>query len=128
MKVVIATDGHESSLHAIRSAIRLLPLRSAEVWVVSVMDPEERIGANENADEDLTEAHAILAEAGIEAKSAMRRGHFAEQIVAEASALDADLIVVGSSARRPFMQWLSGSVSAEVIHRWKGAVLVVGHH
>lgn len=128
MKVVIATDGQASSEHTIREAIRLLALDRSTVHVVSVLDPEERIGGNEDADEDLARATALLASEGIAAKASLLRGHFAEQIVGFAEQISADVIVVGSSAQRPLVQWLSGSVSNEVIRRFNGSVLVVTHH
>jgi len=127
MRVVIATDGRPSSTHAIEEAIRLLPLRDAEVFLVSVLDPEQRIGANEDAHGVADRGAAILREAGIPATPVERRGHFAAQIVAEANEVAADVIVIGSAGHGKLQQLLAGSVSNEVIHQWKGAVLVVRH-
>lgn len=104
----------------------LLPLTSAEVIVVSVTDPEARIGANENASEDLARAEAILRGAGVASRGVTRRGDFAEEIVAVAREEHADLIVMGSTAHGAFVQWVTGGVSTEVIRRWRGAVMVVG--
>jgi nucleotide-binding universal stress UspA family protein len=128
MKVVIATDGQASSEHTIREAVRLLSLDRSTVHVISVLDPEERIGGNVDADEDLARATALLASEGITAQASLLRGHFAEQIVGFAEQISADVIVVGSSAQQPLVQWLSGSVSNEVIRRFNGSVLVVTHH
>ncbi len=125
MKVLIATDGRAAAKHAIHEAIRLLALRDAEVFLVSVLDPEERIGGNEDAEQDLDDGIAILAAAGIDASKLLRRGHFAEQIVAQARELHADMIVVGSEAHSKLTQLLVGSVSSDVIKKWDGAVLVV---
>jgi nucleotide-binding universal stress UspA family protein len=127
MKVLITTDGNEAAQHAIASAIRLLPLLTAEVRLVSVLDPEARIGANEDAAADLTRGAAQLLEAGVTAEAVERRGHFAEAILAEAERWGADVIVVGSEGRRGLARWLGGSVSDDVIHGWRGAVLVVKH-
>jgi len=127
MRVVIATDGHPTSTHAIEEAIRLLPLRDAKVFLVSVLDPEQRIGGNEDAHSDIEQGTAILRDRGIEVTPIKRRGHFAEEIVAEATEVGADMIVVGSSGHGRFLQLIGGSVSTEVIHQWKGAVLVVRH-
>ncbi len=127
MKVVIATDGTPTSIHALTEAIRILPLRESEVYLVSVLDPELRIGANEHAHEEVAQGVAILEASGVKAVPVERRGPFAEEIVAEATAVGADVIVVGSAGRGGLAQFFLGSVSSEVIHAWKGAVLVVRH-
>ena len=110
-----------------RQAIRILSLRAAEVRLLSVLDPEARIGANEDAANDLARGAAQLLEAGVKAEAVERRGHFAEEILAEAERWGADVIVVGSEGRRGLARWLGGSVSDDVIHGWRGAVLVVKH-
>ncbi len=127
MKVIIATDGHAVSTHAIAEALRLLPLHAAEVTLVSVLDPEERIGGNENAARDLDRAAAQLAAGGVTAATLQRRGHPAEQIVQAATEIGADLIVVGASIKGRIARLLVGGVSTEVMRRWSGAVLVVQH-
>lgn len=109
-----------------RRALELLPLSRAEVWVVSVTDPEERIGANEDAQDDLARATQLLASAGVQSTALMRRGHFAEQIVEAARELSVDVIVVGSSGHGALYEWVTRGVTTEVIQRWRGAVLVVG--
>lgn len=125
MKVLIATDGHEAATHAIASALQLLPLDRAEVRVVSVLDPEERIGANDDAEDDLDHAQAQLAAGGVTASRVQRRGHFADEIVAEANEWGPDVLVMGSSSRGRIARWLAGSVSDAVIHQWRGPVLLV---
>jgi nucleotide-binding universal stress UspA family protein len=127
MKVLITTDGAEAARHAIASATQLLRLDGAEVRVLSVTDPEARIGGNDDASDDLARGVAQLRDAGVRAEAAERRGHFAEAIVAEAEAWGADVIVVGAGIRRGIARWLAGSVSDDVIHGWRGAVLVVRH-
>lgn len=125
MKVLITTDGHDAALHAMDSAAKLLPLTTADVRLLSVMDPEVRIGGNEDAADDLTRGCAHLAERGVIATPVQRRGHFADEILAEATAFGADVIVMGSHARGRLAHWFGGSVSESVSHRWKGAVLIV---
>lgn len=126
MKVVLTTNGHEAAEHAIRQAMAVLPLLDAQVWVVSVLDPEERIGANQNASEHLVRAAALLGTGGITAQTVQRRGHFAVEIVAVAHEVGADVVVVGSAAHGAFVEWVTQGVSSEVIKRWRGSVLVVG--
>lgn len=125
MKILIATDGESAALNAMDTAARLLPLSSAEVRLVSVLDPEARIGGNEDATSDLAKGCARLAEKGVTASTSERRGNFADEIVAEAEAWGADVVVMGSNHRGRIAHWFGASVSDRVSHRWKGAVLIV---
>jgi nucleotide-binding universal stress UspA family protein len=125
MKVLIATDGNADSNHTLSEAIRLLPLTTAEVTVLAVLDPEQRIGGNENAEQDVADALATLKAAGVQAQRLNRRGKPAEQIVAAAKELTSDLIVIGSAGRSKAAQLVMGSTTNAVLKAWPGAVLVV---
>jgi nucleotide-binding universal stress UspA family protein len=127
MNVVIATNGQPASEHALREAIRLLALKEKEVFLVSVLDPEQRIGGNENAEGDLERARVICEGAGVRTSSVMRRGAFAHEIVAFAHEKKADLIVLGSTNRNRVSRALLGSVADEVTRHWDKAVLIVRH-
>jgi len=125
MKILFATDGLPAATHALKEGLRLLPLSSAEVVVVSVIDPEQRIGGNENAPDDLTVALALFEQAGLKATTLQLRGQPAEAIVEKARELGADLIVVGSNGRGRLGRVLIGSVSDEVVRHFERAVLVI---
>lgn len=129
MNVVIATDGEAAAKHAMDEALRLLPLRNPGVHVtlVSVIDPEQRIGANADATDDLSRGRAVLEAAGIRAGTSLRRGKFAEQILAAGEELKADVIVLGTEQRSWLTRALLGSVAAEVMTKWHGTVLIVKH-
>ncbi|MEW5742110.1 MAG: universal stress protein [Myxococcota bacterium] len=130
MNVVIATDGNEAAQHAMEEALRLLPLRTPGVHVtlVSVLDPELRIGANENAQEDLDLGRAFLEREGVRCGTSLRKGRFAQQILAAGHELEADVIVLGTEKRSRLTRALLGSVASDVMAKWDGAVLVVKHH
>jgi nucleotide-binding universal stress UspA family protein len=125
MKVILATDGREAAEHAIEVALRLLDLRAAEISVVSVMDPEDRIGGNESAEADLERASALLRAAGHSARVLLRRGHFVDEILASAREAQADVIVLGYDGEGRFVRWLEGSVMDGVLKGWSGATLIV---
>jgi nucleotide-binding universal stress UspA family protein len=129
MKIVIATDGNEAATHALSEALRLLPMTSpdAHVTLVSVLDPEVRTGGNENAQQDLDLARAAVEKAGVRCSTSLRRGKFAEQIVAAGNELKADVIVLGTEKRSRLTRALLGSVAVEVMSNWSGAVLIVKH-
>ena len=140
MKILIATDGSPWSHDAIREAARLLPLRDAEVHVVSVaslvplmMGYETTTAAAAlvverevvHARLDGAKAVALLAELGVPATAHEREGDAAHEILALGRELAPDLIVLGAHGKNALERLFLGSTSVAVIHRWPGAVLVV---
>ncbi|MFN3429799.1 MAG: universal stress protein [Candidatus Sericytochromatia bacterium] len=145
MKILLTTDGSDGSHHAIREAMRLLPLKDAQVTVLAVtapplvgMDPLVGYGLADGLtntmqlERDVEATHAHLAEArrmlrdaGIQATELEREGDPAGTILETAKQLQADVIVLGSHGRNAVERLLLGSVSEAVLHRWHGAVLVV---
>jgi nucleotide-binding universal stress UspA family protein len=125
MNIVIATDGKPISTHAIQQAIRLLPLQTANVFVVSVMDPEQRIGGNENAAEDVEEALAALAAAGVQAEGIVCRGKPSAEIVRAATEKEADIIVVGAGQRGAVARFLLGRTAQNLVEAWHKSVFIV---
>jgi nucleotide-binding universal stress UspA family protein len=125
VKVLIATNGSAVAERALEEAARLLPLPSCEVVLVSVLDPTLRVGANEDANEDLARGVARLARHGVSARTVSRRGDFAAEIVATATAERADLLVLGYPPHSRLVEALTGSVTTEVLRNWRGAMLVI---
>lgn len=125
MKILIATDGLPTATHAIHEAARLLASRGALVLVVSVLDPEQHVGGNLDAEGDVEAGLRILRGHGIEARGEVLRGHYADAIVSKAEAIGADVVVVGHERSSRLLELIAGSVSAEVVRRFHGAVLVV---
>jgi nucleotide-binding universal stress UspA family protein len=127
MKILIATDGLPAAAHAIHESTRLLASKGADILVVSVLDPELHTGGNLDAADDVAKGVAILGEHGIAARGEVLEGHYADAIVARAEAFGADVVVIGHERANRFVQLLLGSVSATVVRRFSGAVLVVPH-
>jgi nucleotide-binding universal stress UspA family protein len=125
MNIMIATDGKSISTHAVREAIRLLPLSTSNVFVVSVMDPEQRIGGNENAAQDVEEALAMLTAAGVTAEGIVLRGTPSAEIVRTATEKDADIIVVGAVQRGAVARFLLGRTAQNLIETWHKSVFIV---
>ena len=145
MKILLTTDGSGCSHHAIREALRLLPLRDAAVTLLAVtppplvgMDPMVGYGLADGLTDTmqlerdveaththLVEARRILQEAGVQATELEREGDPAGTILETAKQLQPDVIVVGSHGRGAVERLLLGSVSDAVLRRWPGAVLVV---
>ena len=73
----------------------------------------------------LSEAVELAARRGIETKTELLVGNPADEIVAFADTIDADLIVVGSRGQGAIASVLLGSVSRAVLHESRRPVLVV---
>jgi nucleotide-binding universal stress UspA family protein len=145
MKVMLTTDGSAQSHHAIREAMRLLPLKSAEVALLAVtppplagMDPIVGFGVADGLAESMQleqetqrthqhmdEARRLLTEAGITPVEMEREGDPATAILDAAGVYQPDVLVLGAHKRGPVERLFVGSVSDAVAHRWHGAVLVV---
>src|SRR5687767_10486056 len=120
-KILVAYDGSES---AKRALARVPLLRHDEgVAVISVVpvilgaargggiDPTSDVEDHRRL---LDEAHAALAEQGVDAKLIEAVGHPAESIVRVAEEQGFDVIVVGSRGVNAVERFLTGSVSSRV--------------
>jgi len=83
---------------------------------------ETRAGASEAAER----AAERLREAGAEpAQVLVRSGRPVQTVLDVADEVDADMILVGSSPRRPLAQKLLGSVALELVQRSRRNVMVI---
>ena len=137
-KILIATDGSASAREAIEFGLELAEEHAAEVAFVHVVPVLDRSFADgigvpaavpHRVDEvdrkPLEEALAAAAERDLDATAELLAGEPADEIVAYADSLDADLIVVGSRGRGAIATALLGSVSRGVLHEARRPVLVV---
>ena len=137
-KILIATDGSPSAREAIEFGLELAEEHAAEVTFVTVVPVLDRAFADgigvpaavpHRVDEvdrkPLEETLAAAAERDLDATAELLAGEPADEIVAYADSLDADLIVVGSRGRGALATALLGSVSRGVLHEARRPVLVV---
>jgi nucleotide-binding universal stress UspA family protein len=80
---------------------------------------------DEHDREPLREAAQLAAEKGADVETALLKGRPADEIVAYADDIDADLIVVGSRGHGSIASALIGSVSLGVLHESRRPVLIV---
>ena len=137
-KILIATDGSPSAREAVEFGLELAEEHAAEVTFVHVVPVLERgyaagIGVpaaiphqiDEVDRRPVEDALGLAAEHGVDAKGELLAGIPADEIVAYADTIDADLIVLGSRGRGAIATALLGSVSRGVLHEARRPVLVV---
>lgn len=124
-RVLLATDGSETSAAAARALAGRPWPEGSEFRVVSVEEPWTIKASKMDPQEAVTSAEQVLASAGLKATAAVFSGNAKEVILEDARKWDADLIVVGSHGRRGFKRFLLGSVSEAVAMNAHCSVVVV---
>ena len=124
-RVLLATDGSETSAAAARALAERPWPEGSEFRVVSVEEPWALTSSRERNLEAVSSAEQVLASAGLKATGAVLSGNAKEVILDEAQKWAADLIVVGSHGRRGFRRLLLGSVSEAVAMNAHCSVVVV---
>jgi nucleotide-binding universal stress UspA family protein len=138
-KIVIATDGSESAQEALEFGLELAEEQSATAFVVHVAPAVDVLPCagfavpaptvpHELDEQDrvpLQEAAEIAARRPVEIKTELLLGNAADEIVAFADSIDADLIVLGSRGHGAIASALLGSVSRDVLHESRRPVVVV---
>jgi len=138
-KILIATDGSDSAHEALEFGLDLAAEQDAKAFIVHVAPavdvmPYANFGYvapsvphefDEHDRECLQEAAELAAEKGVDVETGLLKGRPADEIVAFADTIDADLIVVGSRGHGAVASALIGSVSRGVLHESRRPVLVV---
>ncbi len=145
-KILVPTDGSETSRKAAKYAYGLAALSGGSVTLLSVINRNAFIGKptipatetpthivepledylRQAADLDMREIEKLGEQKGIRTNLVVRYGHPVEEIVKEAEREKADLIVMGSHGKSALTAALLGSVTSGVIHRdMKTPVLIV---
>jgi nucleotide-binding universal stress UspA family protein len=137
-KILVATDGSQSSAEAVAFGVELAREQDADVIFVHVVPAVDvaplmgfpLVGAiphhvNGFDRAPLEKAVVYAAEHGTPAESELLTGDTVDEIVAYADSRDVDLIVVGSRGHGGITTALLGSVSRGILHEAKRPVLVV---
>jgi len=132
MKILVATDGSECSLAAVRFVASRPWPEASKFRVISIPEPFMPLGefpyfemteieslntaAIKDAKRYAESGAEILRKAGLvaETETPLPRDSDAREIVKEAERWDARMIVLGSHGRRGFDRWTMGSVSEHV--------------
>jgi nucleotide-binding universal stress UspA family protein len=134
-RILLATDLSPASAAATEEAIRLAGALSAELLVVSVIDPAGEAGAgwrfsrsDQRREARTAAAQQVVARGrgrGVRTSFLVWDGDPGPAIVDAALSESADVIVVGSHRRGPLERVLLGSVSEHVVRNARCPVLVV---
>ena len=133
-KIQVAIDDSEIAERVVEAATQMAALSHGEVWVLHLREREAHkfsVTSNESTDVAQAAVDAAvgkLASAGIKAHGSVRDvlyGYAAREIIADAKAHDASVIVMGSRGRSDLSGLLVGSTAHKVIHLADRPVLVV---
>ncbi len=132
--VVVATDGSESVERAVAYAADVAERFDAAVHALYVLDTREVENAPDPLQSEFHDALETRGEAALEAvrdrsvravEGTVREGRPAEEIVAYAREVDADLLALGTRGRHGEHRLLLGSVAEEVVRTSPVPVLTV---
>ena len=110
-RILVATDGGDSSQHAVALGVELAAAEGAEVTFLHVVPPVDFVAGRMSlpavprrlrsvGDEALDDAAVVADRRGVRFERERIAGYAADTIVDWADAVDADLIVVGERPRR----------------------------
>lgn len=122
-KFLLAVDGSDPSVAAVRAAIELAVRCSSEIVLLHV---REGAAGDGSAGEACVAAATKLVEgAGLRCAAHFRDGRAVKEILKGAEEAGADLIVMGSHGRTGLLRWALGSTAEKVVRTATVPVLVV---
>jgi nucleotide-binding universal stress UspA family protein len=135
-KVLIAIDGSETSMYALREYIRFSKAENPSITVVSVIPPYEGdlaatwtnniiTSIKKQCDASLSEAIKIAGEEGVTIQALCEEGTIHEKIVDLADMENYDLIVMGKKGLSLIERAFVGSVTERVIGYSRQDILVI---
>lgn len=136
MKVLVATDGSEHALKALKRAMELAEKEGAEITLLSVayfskedldeipLNVQEKL--EKQAAVALKKAKALFDEKGIKVEAVLEAGYVpANNIISKAETGKFDLILLGSTGQSGFKRLLIGSTAAKVVANAPCSVAVI---
>jgi len=135
-KILVAVDGSESSIHALKESFKLATNEKSWITVVSVVPPYEgelelvgvrdiKKALRQPCEKALSISNDIAKAEGALIKTVCEEGEAHERIIDLAEAENCDLIIMGRRGLRRLERVLVGSVTARVIGYSHKDVLVV---
>ncbi|WP_171052416.1 universal stress protein [Haloterrigena sp. H1] len=135
-RILIPTDGSDAAERAAETALDVAEKYDADVHVVYVVDPtpyvledasRSIVGLLKEGGREATETVATMArDRDLSVTTHIRRGEPATELLTSASAVDADIVAMGTRGRTVGTGRLLGSTTARVVRRAPIPVLTVG--
>jgi nucleotide-binding universal stress UspA family protein len=136
MKVLVATDGSEHSMKAVRRGLELAEREGAEITLMSIalyskedldeMPPSIQEKLDAQAAIALKQAKALFDEKGIKVEAVLASGYVpANSIIKKAEEGKFDRILMGSKGISGFERLLIGSTAAKVVANAPCTVTVI---
>lgn len=113
-KIVVGTDGSETSLRAVKDAAQLARSEGAELVILHVGDSEEVLRKAQDAAGD-----------GGRVSTRAEKGDPSEVLIQVAESENADLLVVGNRGMTGASRFLMGSVPNKISHHAPCDLLIV---
>lgn len=123
-RTLFATDFSENAERAFR-AFEYLRHATEEVTLVHVESPKDETGGGADPRERLDDLVDRLNELELDARTDVRRGDPADEVLAAEAEHDPSTLLVGSRGRSRLRRLLLGSVSEEIVARATGNVFLV---
>ena len=127
-RILVAYNASTNSTIALREAVSIARVSNAELNVLAIVPnagsfttveltgPMDVQGAVHNRVQEAVEAVSKeLLEDGLNVKTNIRQGDPADEIIAAAYRMKADLVVIGHSTKGMLARWLQGSVGAKLL-------------
>lgn len=144
-KILLATDGSDSSFKAVEKTIEIAKPMGAEVTILSVahevpvfkgqegLSYEQAVALQENmmegmekaASEVLDNTKKVFEEKGLKVNTVLKKGQPASVICDEGSSGGYNLIILGNRGLGGIKEFILGSVSNKVVHCAETSILVV---
>lgn len=135
-KLLVAIDGSQPSMHALKESFRLAANEKSWITVTSVVPRYEgdleliyiknvQSIMRQPCETALAAANALAEKSGALIRTVCEEGDVYERIVDLAEAEDCDLIIMGRTGRHQLARKLIGNVTARVIGHSRADVLVV---
>ena len=143
MNILTCIDFSASTEKVVNKTAEIAKAISAKLWLLHIAEPEPdfvgyevgpqsvRDSLSKRFHEEHRQIQAIadrMRKEGIDTTALLVQGSTVETILAKASKLSADMIVVGTHGRGAISQLFVGSVSEGVLRKAKCPVLVVPTH
>ena len=126
MKILVATDGSEQAMKAVKGALELAEKEGAEVTIISIayfskedldeMPPDIQDKLEAEARTALNKAKALFEEKNINVQVVLETGRVpANNILRKAEEIKCDRVLLGSTGRTGFSRAVMGSTAAKVV-------------